>query len=385
LRFHTKWDEVESDDKDEPVEICSTTSITSTDHQASTLKQGEDQRSDDAVPLQGPVRPVTHTGQTSADRGTPTCLMAKKEKKSKKKRQAKGARGQKIEVSSSPARELELLKSELASLVCKYESLANKYDHDIKSFSYRAKVEKEANDALEAQLAKLTCEHMALQADHKGLECSYEKLVDSYATLEIAHEVMLSLVKSIQPPSHTCTCSQVQINLSCANDYLSQASQSSFEHELVESCDDLVAKENDELKQEVEKLQKDLYVLKEKSKVQPSQDNREDMVKKLEMGSTVTSSTPQQYAMTHKNKIQEKSKVGQVKSQYRPTKHKAQESFYKKPRSSNKWRVCYKCREKGHFTDSCPSVKMSCGTDRDRSDRCMPPVRPVPPGLPPLK
>jgi hypothetical protein len=92
-------------------------------------------------------------------------------------------------------------------LACKYESLASKYDHDIKSFARRAKLE-EANDDLEAQLAKLTSEHMALQADHKGLECSYEKLVDSYATLEIAHEVVLSSVKSIQSLSHTCTCSQ---------------------------------------------------------------------------------------------------------------------------------------------------------------------------------
>jgi hypothetical protein len=48
---HTKWDEVETDDKDEPVEICSTTSTTSTDHQASTLKQGENQRSKEVVPL----------------------------------------------------------------------------------------------------------------------------------------------------------------------------------------------------------------------------------------------------------------------------------------------------------------------------------------------
>jgi hypothetical protein len=55
-------------------------------------------------------------------------------------------------------------------------------------------------------------------------------------------------------------------------------------------------------------------VLKDKSKVQPSQDNREDMVNKLEKGSTVTSSTAQQHIMTHKNKIQEKRKVGQVKS-----------------------------------------------------------------------
>jgi hypothetical protein len=157
---------------------------------------------------------------------------------------------------------------------------------------------------------------MALQADHKELECSYEKLVDSYATLEIAHEVVLSSVKSTQPLSHTCTCSQVQIDLSCAIDCLSQASQSSIEHVLVVSCYDLIAKENDELKHEVEKLQKDLYVLKEKSNVQPSQDSREDMGKKFEKGSTITSSTPQQHTKPHKHKIQEKSKVGQVKPQH---------------------------------------------------------------------
>jgi uncharacterized cysteine cluster protein YcgN (CxxCxxCC family) len=133
---------------------------------------------------------------------------------------------------------------------------------------------------------------MALQADHKGLECSYENLVDSYATLEIAHDVVLSSVKCIQPRSHTCRCTQVQIKLSCANDCLSRAIQSSIEHVLVESCDDLISKENDELKQEVEKLQKDLYVLKEKRKVQPSQDNSEVLVNKLEKGSTITSLTP---------------------------------------------------------------------------------------------
>ena len=59
---------------------------------------------------------------------------------------------------------------------------------------------------------------------------------------------------------------------------------------IVESCDDLIAKENDELKQEVERLMKDLARLKGKSIVQPSQDNREDMVKKLEKRSTMTCS-----------------------------------------------------------------------------------------------
>jgi hypothetical protein len=34
----------------------------------------------------------------------------------------------------------------------------------------------------------------------------------------------------MQPLSHTCTCSQVQNDLSCTNDCISQASQSSIEH-----------------------------------------------------------------------------------------------------------------------------------------------------------
>jgi hypothetical protein len=89
---NTKWDEIESDDEDESMEMCPT-SKTSTDHQISTPEQKEDQRSEHVIPLQGPVTPVTPTGQTGAGSGTPTCLMAKKEKKSKKKRQAKGAKG----------------------------------------------------------------------------------------------------------------------------------------------------------------------------------------------------------------------------------------------------------------------------------------------------
>jgi hypothetical protein len=36
---YIKWDEVESEDDDEPMEMCPTTSTTTTEHQTSTLKQ----------------------------------------------------------------------------------------------------------------------------------------------------------------------------------------------------------------------------------------------------------------------------------------------------------------------------------------------------------
>ena len=48
---------------------------------------------------------------------------------------------------------------------------------------------------------------------------------------------------------------------------------------VVESCDDLIAKENGDLKQEEESLIKDLTILKSKSIIQPSRDKNEDMVK----------------------------------------------------------------------------------------------------------
>ena len=82
---------------------------------------------------------------------------------------------------------------------------------------------------------------------------------------------------------------------SCFNsiDKSNPCNEKYYENIVVKSYDDLIAKENDELKQEVERLMKDLARLKDKSiesNVQPSQDNREDIVKKLEKGSTVTCS-----------------------------------------------------------------------------------------------
>jgi hypothetical protein len=55
----------------------------------------------------------------------------------------------------------------------------------------------------------------------------------------------------------------------------------------VETCDNLIAQENDHLKTEVKKLELEVNKLKKQAKVQPPQDNRSNVVKKLEKGKTV--------------------------------------------------------------------------------------------------
>jgi ubiquinone biosynthesis protein UbiJ len=82
--------------------------------------------------------------------------MAKKEEK----KGTKGGKIEKNEASSSLDKELEALKYENTSLVCKYDSLSRKYDKVIKFFACVAAVDQE-NERLEEKLGKLTSEHMA--------------------------------------------------------------------------------------------------------------------------------------------------------------------------------------------------------------------------------
>jgi hypothetical protein len=54
----------------------------------------------------------------------------------------------------------------------------------------------------------------------------------------------------------------------------------------VETCDDLIAQENDHLKTEVKKLELEVNKLKKQGKVQHPQDNRSNAMKKLEKEKT---------------------------------------------------------------------------------------------------
>jgi hypothetical protein len=161
------------------------------------------------------------------------------------------------------------------------------------------------------EFKKLISKHIKLQKRHGDLLYSHKELIDSYALLQLTHEVMVIMVKDYKP--HTCTCAPPSIDLSCANSCCSQAKSSFDEHVLVETCDKLIASENDELKRENEMLKMELSQLKGKGYVQPSQDNCDHMVKKFEKGSTVTcAKLPQinlntSYLKVDKSKIKKKS------------------------------------------------------------------------------
>jgi hypothetical protein len=126
-----------------------------------------------------------------------------------------------------------------------------------------------------------------------------------------------------------------------------------------------IAKENDQLMQEVEKLKEDLSKLKGKSQVQPCQDNRDNMVKKLDKGSDRISSTlrPKKQGNNHKaQEIKKKeldhiqcfkcSKMGRYASMCSP------QLKYKKTQRKLKRRIwtCFKCKQHVHFIDDCPQV-----------------------------
>jgi hypothetical protein len=80
----------------------------------------------------------------------------------------------------------------------------------------------------------------------------------------------------------------------CANKCCSQESQSSIELYFLGTSNVSHAKENNELKEENERLRRSLIQLKGKCHAQPSQDNRDNTVKNLEKGTIVACTKPLQ-------------------------------------------------------------------------------------------
>jgi hypothetical protein len=118
------------------------------------------------------------------------------------------------------------------------------------------------------------------------LKCSHKDLQDAHVMLQVSHEVVIISVKHFQ--LHTQECASSLNFVVCANACCSQSPQSNIEQINVDSCDDLISKENDTLKLEVKRLEQKVKVLEKQAKVRPSQDNRRNMMNKLEKGSNFT-------------------------------------------------------------------------------------------------
>ena len=115
--------------------------------------------------------------------------------------------------------------------------------------------------------------------------------------LDNEHKELKMKYESLESKSESSSDKSFPCNIPCAISFDKVDASTSCdltpcnENVIVETCDDLIAKENDELKQEVERLMTDLRRLKGKytqEQVQPSQDNTSASVKKLEKGETVT-------------------------------------------------------------------------------------------------
>jgi hypothetical protein len=154
-----------------------------------------------------------------------------------------------------------------------------------------------------------------MQKDYEMLKCSHEDLQDAHAMLQVCHEVVITSVKHFQPHTQECTCSPNLVNSICANVYCSQSQQSGIEQINVDSCDDLIAEENNLFKLEVQRLESEMIKLKGKTLGQPTQDNHDHMVNKLELGTTITRSYSQQkYKYPHHKKQEKVNDLKHIKS-----------------------------------------------------------------------
>jgi DNA repair exonuclease SbcCD ATPase subunit len=82
----------------------------------------------------------------------------------------------------------------------RYEKLSIEHASVTNSSSSVTQLEKE-NIELKTKLDELSSKYNDIQANYVHLKCSHEKLVELHIMLEVAHEVVVTSVKSSQPLS----------------------------------------------------------------------------------------------------------------------------------------------------------------------------------------
>jgi hypothetical protein len=166
----------------------------------------------------------------------------------------------KIEEYKALNKEHGKLKHSHIFLIGKHENLENEYACVTDVSSCVDPLEKE-NANPKAQLKVLTSKHVKMQKDYEMLKCSHEDLQDAHIMLQVSNEFVVTSVKHFQPHTQECTCSPNFINPICANACCSQNPQSNVEQINVDSCDNLIAEENDTLKLEVKRLKQKVKIL----------------------------------------------------------------------------------------------------------------------------
>jgi hypothetical protein len=168
------------------------------------------------------------------------------------------------------------------------------------------KLEKEKNEKLAQGKETIS----SLKSSSGALQDSYYVLQNTHKDLEVQFDALwASTSKPSSTPETTkdstsngCErCYNVAINAICA-----QSQHFNIEQVLVESCDEAIGRENDNLRLEVMRLEQKVSVLEKHAKAQPSQDNRRTMVNKLKKGKTVPKLAPQQQMKPSHRKKEER-------------------------------------------------------------------------------
>jgi hypothetical protein len=170
-------------------------------------------------------------------------------------------------------------------------------------------------------------------------------------------------LKSQQP--HPCTCIQIETILPCANACCSSTSKPSFELKFTGTKDDTCQ----ELKEENERLKMSLTQLKGKCAAQPSQDNCDHMVKKLETGLTVACTESLEENVKDlriaKRKEQNKKTNTSAKSLNCASMQGNIQGNDQATLYTKKSKKCSECFEKGHWIRSCPYIKNGLIINKD--------------------
>jgi hypothetical protein len=138
-----------------------------------------------------------------------------------------------------------------------------------------------------------------LQKIHKDLEVQFDALWTSTSKPSGTHETTKASTSS------GCgRCYNIDIDA-----LYTQSQHSNVEQVIVKSCDEAIGKENDSLKLEVKRLEQKVNMLEKQAKAQPSQDNRKNMVNKLEKGRTMPKLAPRQQMKPTHHKKEERANI----------------------------------------------------------------------------